>query len=76
MVTLHPQSAMEHLHQRFVAAEGSGSDGAIAFEAAEVPVDEPCRGRSSRSVPPSRLPAPRTARRSRSPTTSRRPASR
>src|SRR6187401_3728353 len=30
MVTLHPQSAMEHLHQRFVAAEGSGSDGAIA----------------------------------------------
>ncbi|MEP6638314.1 MAG: hypothetical protein ABJC39_03115, partial [Chloroflexota bacterium] len=37
MLTLHPQSAMEHLHQRFVAAEGSGSDGAIAFEATEVP---------------------------------------
>jgi hypothetical protein len=36
MVTLHPQSAMEHLHQRFRAAEGSGSDGAIAFEATEV----------------------------------------
>jgi serine/threonine protein phosphatase PrpC len=31
MLTLHPQSAMEHLHHRFVAAEGSGSDGAIAF---------------------------------------------
>jgi hypothetical protein len=36
MLTLHPQSAMEHLHRRFVAAEGSGSDGAIAFEATEV----------------------------------------
>jgi hypothetical protein len=36
MVTLHPQSAMEHLHQRFRAADGSGSDGAIAFEATEV----------------------------------------
>jgi hypothetical protein len=36
MLTLHPQSAMEHLHQRFVAADGSGSDGAIAFEATEV----------------------------------------
>ncbi len=36
MVTLHPQSAMEHLHHRFVASDGSGSDGAIAFEATEV----------------------------------------
>jgi hypothetical protein len=36
MVTLHPQSAMEHLHHRFVAADGGGSDGAIAFEATEV----------------------------------------
>ena len=36
MVTLHPQSAMEHLHQRFLAANGKGSDGAIAFEATEV----------------------------------------
>jgi hypothetical protein len=36
MLTLHPQPAMEHLHDRFVAAEGSGSDGAIAFEATEV----------------------------------------
>ena len=36
MVTLHPQSAMEHLHQRFRAADGAGSDGAIAFEATEV----------------------------------------
>ncbi len=36
MLTLHPQSAMEHLHARFRAADGSGSDGAIAFEATEV----------------------------------------
>ncbi len=36
LVTLHPQSAVEHLHARFVAAEGRGSDGALAFEATEV----------------------------------------
>ncbi len=36
MLTLHPQSAMEHLHHQFVVADGSGSDGAIAFEATEV----------------------------------------
>lgn len=36
LVTLHPQSAIEHLHGRFRAAEGRGSDGAIAFEATEV----------------------------------------
>jgi hypothetical protein len=36
MLTLHPQSAMEHLHARFVEAGGAGSDGAIAFEATEV----------------------------------------
>ena len=36
MLTLHPQSAMEHLHHRFAASDGSGSDGAIAFEATEV----------------------------------------
>jgi len=36
MLTLHPQSAVEHLHHRFVAADGTGSDGAIAFEATEV----------------------------------------
>src|SRR5262249_61686769 len=26
LVTLHPQSAMDHLHARFVAAAGNGSD--------------------------------------------------
>jgi hypothetical protein len=36
LVTLHPQSAIEHLHARFVAADGKGSDGAFAFEATEV----------------------------------------
>ena len=36
LVTLHPQSAMEHLHHRFVAADGTGSDGALAVEATEV----------------------------------------
>src|SRR3954447_25972770 len=36
MVTLHPQPAMEHLHHRFLAADGTGSDALIAFEATEV----------------------------------------
>ncbi len=36
LVTLHPQSAIEHIHSRFAAADGSGSDGAFAFEATEV----------------------------------------
>jgi hypothetical protein len=36
MVTLHPQPAMEHLHHRFFAADGTGSDAMIAFEATEV----------------------------------------
>ena len=36
MVTLHPQPAMEHLHHRFLTADGAGSDAMIAFEATEV----------------------------------------
>jgi hypothetical protein len=36
LVTLHPQSAAEHLHHQYIAADGSGSDGAIALEATEV----------------------------------------
>jgi hypothetical protein len=40
LVTLHPQSAVEHLHHRFIAADGSGSDGAIALEATEVAVTQ------------------------------------
>jgi hypothetical protein len=64
LVTLHPQSAIEHLHALFAAAEGSGSDGAVAFEATEVsmthrsrtlvPVrpDEPLAGAPDRSPIP------------------------
>jgi hypothetical protein len=37
LVTLHPQSAVEHLHHLFVAAKGSGSDAILALEASEVP---------------------------------------
>jgi hypothetical protein len=36
LITLHPRSAMEHVHHRFIAADGTGSDAAIALEAAEV----------------------------------------
>jgi hypothetical protein len=61
LVTLHPQSAIEHLHARFVAADGHG---AFAFEATEVgatqkartlvPVrpDEPLAGAPDRSPIP------------------------
>ncbi|MFN8619589.1 MAG: hypothetical protein U0869_02425 [Chloroflexota bacterium] len=49
VVTLHPQSAVEHLHHLFVAAGGDGSDGLISLEATELaasrsdrrPVPEP-----------------------------------
>ena len=36
MVTLHPQPAMEHLHHRFLASDGTASDAMIALEATEV----------------------------------------
>jgi len=36
VVTLHPQSAVEHLHHLFVAAGGEGSDAVLALEATEV----------------------------------------
>ncbi len=35
LVTLHPQAAVEHLHGRFAAAGGTGSDAVLAFEATE-----------------------------------------
>src|SRR5512132_1554796 len=38
MVTLHPQSAVELLTARFRAEGGSGSDGALVLEAAEIAV--------------------------------------
>ncbi|HVQ22276.1 MAG TPA: hypothetical protein VMT36_03320, partial [Candidatus Saccharimonadia bacterium] len=37
LVTLHPQSAVEHIHHLFVATKGSGSDAILAIEASEVP---------------------------------------
>ena len=36
VVTLHPQSAVEHLHHLFVTAGGDGSDGVLTIEASEV----------------------------------------
>ena len=39
VVTLHPQSAVEHLHHLFVAAGGEGSDAVLALEATEVVAD-------------------------------------
>jgi hypothetical protein len=36
VVTLHPQSAVEHLHHLFVAAGGDGSDAVVALEATEI----------------------------------------
>ncbi len=38
LVTLHPQSAIEHLNHRFVAEDGDGSDAMLALEATEVTV--------------------------------------
>ncbi len=64
LVTLHPQSAMEHLHHQYVALDGSGGDAALAVEATEVaathrqrelvPVhpDEPLAGVPDRSPIP------------------------
>jgi hypothetical protein len=36
VVTLHPQSAVEHLHHLFVAGGGDGSDAVLAVEATEI----------------------------------------
>jgi hypothetical protein len=36
VVTLHPQSAVEHLHHLFVAGSGDGSDAVLAIEATEI----------------------------------------
>ena len=62
VVTLHPQAAMEHLHHRFVAAGGTGSDAALALEAGEVSATTH-RGR----LVPVRPPEPLAGRPDRSP---------
>lgn len=53
LVTLHPQSAVEHLHHRFVAAGGSGSDGVLAIELTEVAATT-----RTRALEPVRAPEP------------------
>ena len=57
VITLHPQSAVEHLHHLYVAAGGEGSDALIAIEASEATL---ARG-EHRLVPiePPDSPAPR-----------------
>ena len=62
MATLRPQSAMEHLHHRFVAADGTGSDGAIALEATEVAATQ-----KQRTLVPVRPPEPLAGAPERSP---------
>jgi hypothetical protein len=62
MVTLHPQPAMEHLHHRFVAADGSASDAMIALEATEV-----ASTHKSRTLVPVRPPEPLAGAPDRSP---------
>ena len=74
MLTLHPQSAMEHLHARFRAADGVRLGRRDRVRGDRGRADVPGRARWSRSARPSRWPARPTARRSRSPTTSRPPA--
>jgi hypothetical protein len=52
--TLHPQAAMERVHGQFVAAGGTGSDGAIAIEAVEISSTSQ-RGRLVPARPPEPL---------------------
>ena len=54
VVTLHPQSAVEHLHHLFVAAGGDGSDAVLALEATEFGDGRP----SGRVVPITPAPDP------------------
>jgi hypothetical protein len=62
MITLHPQSAIEHIHHRFVASDGRGSDGAEAFEATEDAVTQ-----KQRTLVPVRPPEPHAGAPERSP---------
>jgi hypothetical protein len=60
--TLHPQSAVERLHARYVEAGGTGSDGAITLEVGEVSVS-----RSGRAPVPVRPAEPLAGTPDRSP---------
>ena len=57
MLTLHPQSAMEHLHHRFVAADGSRQRRRDRVRGDRGRRDVARPARSSRSSRPSRWPA-------------------
>jgi hypothetical protein len=69
VVTLHPQSAVEHLHHLFVAAGGEGSDAVLAIEASEVSLSR-VEHRLVPVSPSEPLAGAPTARRSRWPTSS------
>lgn len=66
VLTLHPQSAVEHLHHLFVAAGGEGSDAVIAVEARELATRSERRSATPAAtdaygdLPPS-VPGPTTA---------------
>jgi hypothetical protein len=62
VVTLHPQSAVEHLHHLFVAGDGNGSDAILAVEATEIAVT-----RAERKLVPVRAPEPLAGAPERSP---------
>ncbi|MDQ3870806.1 MAG: hypothetical protein M3301_04215, partial [Chloroflexota bacterium] len=62
VVTLHPQSAVEHLHHLFVAGGGSRSDAILALEATEVAAT-----RTERTLVPVRAPEPLAGAPERSP---------
>jgi hypothetical protein len=62
VVTLHPQSAVEHLHHLFVAGGGTGSDAILALEATEVAAT-----RTDRKLVPVRAPEPLAGAPERSP---------
>src|SRR3972149_9238331 len=54
LVTLHPQSAVEHLHHLFAAAAAEGSDALLALEVAEAPVTRAATRLPARPPPPPR----------------------
>ena len=62
VATLRPQSVAQHLHHRFVVAGGSGSDGVIVLEAAEVAATQ-----KQRTLVPVRPPEPLAGAPERSP---------
>lgn len=64
VVTLHPQSAAEHLHHLYVAAGGEGADPLLIMETTEVPLAAagrplvPVRAGEPLAAPPEHSPIP------------------